>query len=67
MSKDELLALNLSPDKCISGSTIDEKLTTLKSFFNWLKAKEVVERNPFDEVTIKYESGVFRSTFFSDE
>jgi len=55
-NKEELLALNVPPRECISGSTIDEKLTTLKSFFNWLKAKEVVERNPFDEVTITYES-----------
>jgi len=51
----ELIALDLPRDKCLSSNTISGHLIYLGKLFSWLRAKEVVARNPFDEVTIQTE------------
>ncbi|MCW8196045.1 site-specific integrase [Proteobacteria bacterium 005FR1] len=53
-SAQELLDMKLPTDKCIGATTIADRLTYLKTIFDWFVTRGLIETNPFTKVGIAY-------------
>lgn len=58
---DELLGMEVPRADLVSASSISQKLGQIKTFFEWLTARRVVERNPFTGVTVKSEKQSYQA------
>ena len=48
--------LNLENKDCLSGATVSGRLTNLRTIFTWLKARNIVNLNPFETVHLSFEN-----------